>query len=113
LNLKAEDAMVRVIGFSGELISNLADGDMFLEGNFQKITANAVDGTIVLTLPDQTNANITANTESIEGDGIDLIREENPASEKIRWRIGKGGKNFNFNLADGNVIIRSQNDLSA
>jgi DUF4097 and DUF4098 domain-containing protein YvlB len=113
LKITAEDGIVRVIGFTGELESQLQDGEMFLEGNFQKIRANVQDGTIVLTVPEQTNASVTANTESIEGEGIDLIREETSANQKNRWRIGKGGKDFNFNLADGNVIIRSQNDLNA
>jgi DUF4097 and DUF4098 domain-containing protein YvlB len=111
LKLKAEDGIVRLIGFSGELDSHLADGNMFLEGDFQKINANAKDGKIFLTLPENTNANITANSESITGEGIDLIPEETSSNQKSRWRIGKGGKTFNFNLADGSVIIRPQSDL--
>ena len=86
---------------------------MFLEGDFQKIRANVGDGTIVLTLPEQTNASITANTEAIEGEGVDLIREESSANQNNRWRIGKGGKDFNFNLADGSVIVRSQSNITA
>jgi hypothetical protein len=113
LNLKADDAVVRVIGFSGEFISHTADGEMFLEGNFQKISANAGEGTIVLTLPEKTNARITANTDSVEGDGIDLIPLDDSSEERTRWQIGKGGKDFDFNLSDGVLIIRSQRDLSA
>lgn len=112
LTLKTEDGIVRIIGFSGELDTRMADGEMFLEGDFQKINANVGDGTIYLTVSEQTNANITANTDSVEGDGITLVPETS-VNEKSRWRIGKGGKDYNFNLEDGNLIIRNRSDLNA
>ena len=41
LKLTAADGQVRVIGFKGDLNSQTADGDVFLEGDFQKLTAKA------------------------------------------------------------------------
>ncbi len=113
LSLTAGDGLVRLIGFKGELISNLGDGEMFLEGDFQKIRANANNGMIVLTIPALTNASISANTDAVEGEGIELIPENDAKKPENRWRIGKGGKDFNFNIADGSLIIRSQSDLTA
>ncbi len=112
LTLKAEDGIVRVIGFSGELDTQISNGEMFLEGDFQKISANVENGTVFLTVSEQTNANITANTNSVESDGIELIAEKS-VNEKSRWRIGKGGKDFNFNFSEGNLIIRNRSDLNA
>ncbi|MEZ5427934.1 MAG: DUF4097 family beta strand repeat-containing protein [Pyrinomonadaceae bacterium] len=112
LNLKAEDSLIRIIGFKGKLESDTGDGDLFLEGDFQQICAQAKDGTIVLTLPKETNASVHANTDSVAGEGIDLIREETDSEESSNlWRIGDGGREFNFNMAEGKVIIRSLSEL--
>lgn len=109
LKITGEDGMFRIIGFTGELEANLQDGQMFAEGDFQKIHAQAEDGTIVITIPSGTNANIVSNSDSLNGEGVNLVREDNSDDEIKRWRIGKGGKEFKFNVADGNVTVRTTN----
>jgi hypothetical protein len=107
LNLKAVDAMVRVIGFKGEFASNTSDATISLEGDFEKITVKSIDGTVILTLPEASNASFFSNTE-IEASGLPLT--EDGAN---RWRLGKGGAKYNFNFADGKVFVRNANNLTA
>lgn len=112
LNLKAADGLVRVIGFKGVFESETADGEMFLEGDFEKICARLNDGTVVLTLPEKADALVTANTGAVVGEGVELIRRtKDPEDPETQWQIGRGGRDFNFNLADGKVIIRRLSDL--
>lgn len=101
LKLAADDGLVRVIGFKGEFTSKTADGDMYLEGDFQKLSARAIDGAIMLTLPGDANASITSNAE-IESDGIQVTRENERS-----WRLGRGGAKYDFDLVDGSVMIRN------
>jgi DUF4097 and DUF4098 domain-containing protein YvlB len=112
LTVKAEDGIVRLIGFKGELDASLQDGEMFLEGDFLKLRAAATDGTIVLTVPQDTNANIVSDSESVDAEGISMLPEDRTSDKKNRWRLGKGGKEFEFRLTDGAVMIRGQNTLS-
>jgi DUF4097 and DUF4098 domain-containing protein YvlB len=107
LNLKAVDAMVRIIGFKGEFASDTSDANIMLEGDFDKITAKSVDGTIVLTLPEGSSASFVSNTE-IETSGLSLT-----ADGANRWRLGKGGAKYNFNFADGKVFVRNASNLTA
>jgi DUF4097 and DUF4098 domain-containing protein YvlB len=101
LNLSADEAQVRVIGFRGDLVSQTACGDVFLEGDFHKLTAKATDGTVTLTLPGDTNATVTSNTE-VESEGVEVVREDDHT-----WRVGKGGSRFNFDFNEGKLIVRS------
>ena len=82
---------------------------MNLEGDFQSFNASASDGTIVLTLPENANAILEANTE-IESEGLDLIRDD---EESKLWRIGKGGKTYRMSVEDGKVVVRSAGLLRA
>jgi hypothetical protein len=55
---------------------------------------------------------VSANTGSVAGEGIDLIRQNRDGDDLInQWRIGEGGRDFNFNMAEGKVIIRSLSEL--
>ena len=101
LQLAAEDGQVRVIGFHGEFDSTTADGDVYLEGSFDKLSARSADGTITLTLPSGTNASFLSNTE-IETEGLEVLRENDGT-----WRLGRGGPKFNFDFADGRLVLRS------
>ncbi len=100
LNLSANEARVRVIGFKGDFDSQTACGDVFLEGDFKKLTAKATDGTVTLTLPENTNASFVSNTE-IEAEGVEVIRED-----ENTWRLGKGGSRFNFDFNEGKLVVR-------
>ena len=107
LNLSASEAQVRVIGFKGEFDSQTACGDVFLEGDFKKLSAKATDGTVTLTLPENANASFTSNTE-VEGDGVEVVRED-----ETTWRLGKGGTKFNFDFNEGKLVVRSSAAMSS
>lgn len=106
LNLQASDGQVRIIGFKGELLSETVDGDVFLEGDFLKLNAKAVDGKITLTLPESSDATISSNTK-VYSEGLQVVREKEET-----WRIGKGGKRFDFEFVDGNLLVRSGSSIS-
>ncbi|MBA2335688.1 MAG: DUF4097 family beta strand repeat protein [Blastocatellia bacterium] len=101
LSIAAAEGQVRVIGFKGEFDSITTEGDLYLEGDFEKISTKATCGTVTLTLPENTNASFTSNTE-IESDGVNVSRENDRT-----WRLGTGGAKFNFNFTDGKLIIRN------
>lgn len=115
LKIAAADGKIRVIGFKGEIEAKTADGDMSLEGDFQKITATTGDGNIVVTLVDEASAIIRANTASVRLDGIppSKIKTADVSDESSVWRIGNGSANYNFNVVDGQIFIRSMKDLRA
>ncbi len=99
---------IRVIGFRGAFDGKTADGTMNLEGDFDSFNALASDGTIILTLPENADADLDANTE-IESEGVNLIRPN--AREKLR-RVGRGGAIYRFSVADaGRVLVRGANAL--
>lgn len=101
LHIAATNGQIRVIGFKGEFDSDTADADLYLEGEFAKLRSKAADGMIMLTLPQDANAKFRANTE-IESDGVELKREDDST-----WQLGKGGATYNFEVADGKVIVRN------
>jgi len=115
LKVASVDGKIRVIGFKGEIEAKTADGEMSLEGDFQKITATSGDGNIIVTLPDDVSAIIKANTESVNLEGIPQkrIKTVDVSEDSAVWRIGNGNAVYNFTVAEGHVFIRSMNDLKA
>lgn len=115
LRVSTADGGIRIIGFRGELDSRSGNGLMNLEGDFQKINAQTVDGTIVLTLGDGVNANLESNSKEIETDGIALV----PASDKKDisvWKIGEGSNSSTYRLyttSAGQIIVRCAETLRA
>jgi DUF4097 and DUF4098 domain-containing protein YvlB len=107
LNLSANEAQVRVIGFRGDFDSQTACGDLFLEGDFRKLSAKATDGTVTLTLPENSNASFVSNTE-VESEGVEVVRENDHT-----WRLGRGGSKFNFDFNEGKLIVRGQAAVSS
>lgn len=105
LKVTAANAQVRVLGFNGEFVSKTVDGPVFLEGDFKSIKSDSVDGQITLTLPSTANAMISSNgnVNSQRGDGV---REKNG-----KWRFGTGKSYFDFNVVEGNIIIRDQSSV--
>ncbi len=109
LSVGTNDGGIRVIGFRGAFDGKTGDGEMNLEGDFQSFNALAADGIIVLTLPENADALLEANTE-IKADGLNLIRQN--AREK-KWRVGKGGVTYRMSVDGGKVIVRSANTMTA
>ena len=107
LNLSANEARVRVIGFKGDFDSQTACGDVFLEGDFKKLTAKATDGTVTLTVPEDTNASFVSNTE-VESEGLEVVRED-----ETTWRLGKGGSRYNFDFNEGKLVVRGSSAVNS
>jgi DUF4097 and DUF4098 domain-containing protein YvlB len=105
LNLSANQARVRVIGFKGDFDSETACGDVFLEGDFKTLSAKATTGTVTLTLPENSNASFVSNTD-VEGDGVDVIQED-----EHTWRLGRGGSRYNFNFDEGKLVVRGAGEI--
>ena len=107
LTVNSADARVRIIGFKGDVEAKNADGTMNFEGDFQTLSAQTVDGTIVLTLPENANANIESNKKDTVGEGFtpNYLVEGNTG---FLWKIGKGGNNHRlFTSEDGKIIVRN------
>ena len=107
LNLSANEARVRVIGFKGDFDSQTACGDVFLEGDFKKLTAKATDGTVTLTMPEDSNASFVSNTE-VESEGVEVVRED-----ENTWRLGKGGSRYNFDFNEGKLVVRGSSAVNS
>ncbi len=101
MRMTASDGKIRVLGFKGEIYAQSADGDVNLEGDFQKLTARTETGLIILTLPEEADANLTANKE-ITSEGLNLTKEK-----ENNWHIGKGGADFRLQTTDGKIFLRS------
>lgn len=108
LNINAATALVRVIGFSGEVDSKTSNGTNFFEGDFVKFFAQTVEGKIILTLPEDANVDIQANTK-IHTEGFDLKEFNAPEN---RRRIGEGGTTFLLNADQGEILVRSSKVLT-
>ena len=106
LNLSANEARVRVIGFKGDFDSQTACGDVFLEGEFKTLSAKATDGTVTLTMPENSNASFVSNTE-VQGEGVEVIQEDDHT-----WRLGKGGSRYNFNFDEGKLVVRGAAEVT-
>ena len=100
MTLVNTDGLVRLIGFHGQLDAKTGDGDMYLEGDFDKLSAHAVDGTVVLTVPESANATILSNTD-VESEGLDLAHDKDGV-----WQLGKGGTKYNFNFDGGKLVVK-------
>jgi hypothetical protein len=98
--------LIRLIGFRGQLDAKTGNGDMFLEGDFDRLTANAADGTVVLTVPDATNATIMSNTD-VEAEGINITHDGNT------WKLGKGGAKYNFNFDGGKLVVKNLSQIES
>ena len=107
LNLSANEGRVRVIGFKGDFDSQTACGDVFLEGDFKTLSAKATDGTVTLTLPENTNASFISNTE-VESEGVEVIQED-----EHTWRLGRGGSRFNFDFNEGKLVVRGSSTVNS
>lgn len=113
MRLAVADALVRIVGFTGELDAKSADGETYLEGDFQKLAARTVDGSIVLTMPENADFNVESNLKSIETGGFDF-EPLGDGQSTTRWRIGKGGVNhLLYTSADGKISVRGKNGLVA
>lgn len=108
LTVAAADAQVRIIGFTGELDSKVADADVYLEGNFSRITGRAGNGRFILTVPEAFNADVTSNLEALTVEDMAAPKEV----KEGQWRFGSGGPKLNLSLDDGEIRFRNADTLS-
>jgi Putative adhesin len=108
LYLSSVDGEVRVIGFKGDIESKTVDGDVYLEGDFSSITGTAVDGRYILTVPENQNADISANVETLS---VENMRVPKVVKEG-QWRFGSGGPKYTFRVTDGEILVRNANTLT-
>lgn len=109
LRVSSDCGRVRIIGFNGEVDVKTVDAMVSLEGNFTKISGASENGSFILTLPENANADILANVE-------DITIENLPAPKQIsegNWRFGKGGAKYNFAVSDGQIFVRNADALRA
>lgn len=108
LSVVSEGGNVRVVGFQGEFSSTTSVGTVSLEGEFTKLNADAGDGTVVLTLPENTGAYLSTETDNIFAEGLSLTREDE------KWKVGKGGDTYRILTSpEGKVVVRNSNRLKA
>ena len=108
LKVSAADGQVRVIGFTGELDSRTTEGDVYLEGNFTRVSGESLDGNFIVTVPSQYNADVAANVASLAVENMD-------APEAVKdglWRFGSGGPKFTFTVTDGEIRFRNAESLA-
>jgi hypothetical protein len=109
LRVANSDGRIRVIGFNGEVTAETSDGEIDLEGDFSKLSATGSDGSITLTLPENTSADLEANCPEIEGDGIELTRIRQGADKSL-YRMGSGGAKFQIRTG-GDIQIRGAGSI--
>ena len=108
LNVATVNGQVRVIGFQGEVNSATVEGLISFEGAFTKFSANTGNGTLVLTLPENTGAYIATPTDNVFAEGLPLAKEND------KWKVGKGGDTYSIqSLTDGKIVIRNAGNLRA
>jgi len=96
--------VVRVVDFKGDLVATTCDGEVYLDGNFDRIDATATDGRFVVSLPEGVDAEVSANTNTLTIEDLSNGKE----LSKNNWRFGKGGKKYTFNSEDGSVELRNR-----
>jgi hypothetical protein len=102
LKLRSGDGLIRIVGFKGDLDLTASDADVYLEGDFAKINSCAGSSNITLTMPSTRNASISTNT-AIQSEGLNVLREGDRT-----WRVGNGGPKYDFEFADGKLVLRNQ-----
>ena len=105
LKITNTEGVVRVVDFKGDLIAKTCDGEVYLDGDFERIDATATGGTFVVTLPEALDAEVAA-TE----DGSFVIEDLANGKEisKNHWKFGKGGRKYSFNSGGGSVELRNR-----
>ena len=104
LSVSTNSGKIRVIGFRGAVDAKSGDGLVSLEGDFQKLSAHAGDGTIILTLPENANALIESNKDELIGDGVTLTRQNNE-KDFSTWKVGNGGETYSLMTDTGGKIF--------
>ena len=89
----------------GEIVAETGDGMITLEGDFSKLKAKSNEGPVILTVPENTSADLVSNCDQVRGDGINVTTVGPEDKEHTRYRIGKGGASFEV-TTDAEIQVR-------
>lgn len=110
LRVNSGDGRVRVIGFTGDIDVRSGEGAINLEGDFRTLSAKSVDGSVILTLPEQVSADLDVTAGDVRGDGLDLNRLSGDDA-RSKYRLRNGGRLYTIST-DGAVVVRSAGTIS-
>ena len=102
------EGVVRVIDFKGDLIAETQDGEVYLDGNFDRIDATSTEGKFILTVPANTDAEIQAPEEQLSFDGVEATKLPDG-----KTKLGKGGRTYKFSSVDGSVEVRNRESINS
>ncbi len=108
LKVSNDEGRVRIIGFRGDLETKTVSGDVFLEGDFSKVSGQTDTGNFYVTVPDIPNMDIQANIDALTVEDLAAPKE---VSEN-HWRFGAGGPDYRFKISKGQVFVKSSSSLS-
>jgi DUF4097 and DUF4098 domain-containing protein YvlB len=112
LKVESVDGTVRIVGFNGVLETTSVDGDVYLEGNFEKIRSESNDGNVYLTLFENANATLITNG-IVDFRDIRLRGEANVQKGEMKTLyVGNGDSKYNFEFAQGKLIVRPKSSLN-
>jgi DUF4097 and DUF4098 domain-containing protein YvlB len=106
LNARTGDGRIQVDNFDGNIQVRTDDGRIILGGRFAGLAAQTGSGSIMLTVPSDTNATIETNAETVDNDGLTLTEETGSSRSLKRWKIGRGGTVLSLRTGDGRVFLR-------
>ena len=107
LNVTSTEGAIRVVGFNGKITAASDCGLLSLEGKFNGLEARSDSGEIVVTLPADSNANVTAYAERVRSEGIELKGTNVDAN----YLLGKGGDAFTIETGK-TVLVRSTESIT-
>lgn len=105
LTAKTGDGRIEVLNYTGDVDAKTGDGRISLEGRFGQLSARTGDGSILLTLPNDLDATIETDAESVNVDGLNLEEEAGAGKKLRRFRIGRGGNIFRLHTGDGSINV--------
>lgn len=106
LSAKTGDGRIEVLNYTGDVDAKTGAGRISLEGRFAQLAARTGSGSILLALPNDQDATIETDTESVSGDGITLLEEPGAGKKLRRFNIGRGGNVFRLHTGDGSIYLR-------
>lgn len=107
LKVATTEGRIRLIGFKGQVDSQTECGDLFLEGDFDSISARTIEGTITVTVPDSPNIDVHADIEAVSVENLKVPTQVADG----HWRFGRGGPKYNFTVPEGRLVVRSTEAL--
>jgi DUF4097 and DUF4098 domain-containing protein YvlB len=103
---KTGDGRIEVLNYTGDVDAKTGDGRINLEGRFAQLAARTGSGSVLLALPNDLDATIETDAESVSGDGLTLEEEPGAGKKLRRFKIGRGGNVFRLHTGEGSIYLR-------